>query len=144
MTDKINSEEISARVSTAGEDTDAVVMFTQPNRDRPKEHKFLPDHRQSNAITIQTHIPLPNSEDPIDFITARLLCSNIDLTDGNYNIRIDAVSEKHTTCLCDLGHYRSRIMQQGDRNAVMECLRWDLFLVHACDSVGSRATVGWS
>ena len=27
---------------------------------------------------------------------------------------------------------------------VMECLPWDLFLGHAYDSVGSRATVGWS
>ena len=27
---------------------------------------------------------------------------------------------------------------------VMECLPWDLFLVHVCDSVGSRTTVGWS
>ena len=110
MTDKINSEAISGRVYTAEVDTHAVVMFTQPNRDRPAEHRFLLDCCHSNAITIRTHIPLPNIEEAMDFIAARPLCSNIDLTDGYHNICIDAVSANHSTWLCHMGYYRSRVM----------------------------------
>ena len=40
-----------------------------------------------------------------------------DLSDRYHNIRIDPDSEKHTTFLCHMGHYRSRVMQQGDCNA---------------------------
>ena len=65
ITDKINSEDMSGRVYRAEDDTNAVVMFTQPKRDRRKEHRFLLDCRPRNAVTIRNHTPLPNIEDAI-------------------------------------------------------------------------------
>ena len=117
ITDKINSEEISGRVYRAEDDTNVVVMFTQPKRDRHKEPRFLLDCRPRDAVTTRNHTPLPNIEEAIEFVAARPWWSKIDLTDGYHNIRIDPDSEKHTTFLCHMGHYRSRVMQQGDCNA---------------------------
>ena len=111
ITDNINSEEIPVRVYRAQEDTNAVVMCMQPKRDRPKELRFLPDCRPWNAVTIRNHTPLPKIEPAIEFVAARPLWSQIDLTDGYHNIHIDADSEKHTTFLCHMGHYRSHVMQ---------------------------------
>ena len=71
ITDKINSEEISGRVYRGVDDTNAVVMFTQPKRDRPKELRFLLDCRPRNAVTIQNDTPLPNIEEAIEFVAAR-------------------------------------------------------------------------
>ena len=80
--DRINSGEISRRVYRAEEDTDAGVMFTQPTRDRPEEHKFLLDWPLQNTVTIRNYTPLPNIGDGIDSLALRPLCSKIDLTDG--------------------------------------------------------------
>ena len=99
ITDQINSGEISGRVYRAEDDTNAVVMFTQPKRDRPKEARFLLDCRPRNAVIIQKHTPLPNIEGAIEFVAARPWWSKIDLTDGYHNIRMDPESEKHTTFL---------------------------------------------
>ena len=92
-------------------------MFTQPKRDGPKELRFLLDCRPRIAITLGPHSPLPNIEEEIEFVTDRPLWSKIVITDGYHNIRIDPTSEKHTTFPCHMGHYRSRVMQQGDCNA---------------------------
>ena len=108
---------MSARVYGAEDDTNALVMFTQPKRDSPKVRRFLLDCRPRNAVTIRNHIPLPNIEAAIEFVTARPWWSKIDLTDGYHNIRMDPHSEKHTSFLCHMRHYRRRVMQQGDCNA---------------------------
>ena len=123
ITDKMNSEEIAGSVYRAEDDTNAVVMFTQPKRDRHKEPRFLLDCRPRHAVTITNHTPLPNIEEAIEFVAARPWWSKIDLTDGYHNIRIDPDSEKHTTFLCHIGHYRCRVMQQGDCNAPATLVR---------------------
>ena len=79
-------------------------MFTQPERDKPEERRFLQDCRPRNAVTIRNHTPLPNTEEAIEFVAARPLWSKIDLTDGYHNIRIYPHSEEHTTFLCHMGH----------------------------------------
>ena len=98
-------------------------MFTQPKPDKPTEHRFLLDCRPRNAVTIRRHTPLPNMEEAIEFVAARPWWSKIDLTDAYHNIRIDPDSERHTTFLCHMGHYRSRVMQQGDCNAPATMVR---------------------
>ena len=95
--DEINSEEISVRVYRAEEDTNAVVMFTQPKRDRPKKPRFILDCRPRNAITMRKQTPLPNMEEALGFVAARASWSETDLTDRYHNIRIDSDFEKHTT-----------------------------------------------
>ena len=109
--DKINGEEIYGTVYRAEEDTNAVVMFSQLKSDGPKEPRFILDCRPRNAVTFRNHTSLPIIEEEIAFVSARPLWSKIDLTNGHHNIRIDPDSEKHTTFLCHMGHYRSRIMQ---------------------------------
>ena len=123
ITDKINTAEISGRVYRPVEDTNAVVMLTQPKRDKPKEPRFLPDCRPRNTVTIRKHTPLPNIEQVIEFVPARSLCSKIDLTDRYYHIRIDSDSEKHTTLLRHMGHYRSNVIPEGDCNASVTMVR---------------------
>ena len=52
----------------------------------------------------------------MEYVPARRLCSKIDLTDRYHNNRVDTDSEKQSISLCHMGHYRRRIMQQGDCN----------------------------
>ena len=70
ITDKINSEENSGREYRAEEDTNTVVMFTQPKRDGRKEPRFLLDCRPRNPVTIRNHTPLSNIEETIQFVAA--------------------------------------------------------------------------
>ena len=59
----------------------------------------------------------------MEFVAARPLWSKTDLTNGYYNTRIDSDSEKHSTFLCHMGHYLSRVMQQVDHNATATIVR---------------------
>ena len=98
-------------------------MFTQTKRGRPKESRFLLDCEPRNPVTIRNHTPLPNIEEALEFVPARPLSSKIDLTDGYHNIWMHPHAEKHTSFLCLLGHYRSRVMQQRDCNAPATMVR---------------------
>ena len=110
ITVKITREEIYGRVWRAEEDTNAVVMFTQPQWDRPKELRLLLDYRPRNAVTIRNHTQRPNIAPAMEFVAVRLLWSKIDLTDEYHNMQIDSDSEQDTTILCHIGHYRNRVM----------------------------------
>ena len=59
----------------------------------------------------------------MELVAARKYCSKIGLADEYYNIRIEEDSEQHSTFLTHMGYYRSRIMQQGDRNASATMVR---------------------
>jgi len=59
----------------------------------------------------------------MELVAARKYCSKIDLADGYHNIRIEEHWEQHSTFLTDMGYYRSRIIQQGDRNAPATMVR---------------------
>ena len=123
ITDKINSVQISGRVYRAEGNTNAIVMCTQPKGDRPKQPRCLPECRPRKTVTIRNHTSLPNIEEVIEFVAARPLRNQIDLSDRNLNIRIDTDSEKHTTFLCHMGSYRSRVMQERDCNAAATMIR---------------------
>jgi len=58
-----------------------------------------------------------------ELVAARKYWSKIDLADGYPNIRIEEDSEQDSTFLTHMGYYRSRIMQQGDRNAPATIVR---------------------
>ena len=87
-----------------------LAMLTPPKRDRPSEKRFLLDCSPRNAVTIMNHTPLPNIEQVIESVADRPFYSKIDVMDRYYNIRMDSESEKHTTFLCYMEHYRSRLM----------------------------------
>jgi len=59
----------------------------------------------------------------MELVAARKYWSMIDLADGYHNIRIEVDWEQHSTFLTYMGYYRSRIMQQGDRNAPATIVR---------------------
>jgi len=53
----------------------------------------------------------------MELVAALKYWSKIDLADRYHNIRIEEDSEQHSIFLTPMGYYRSRIMQQGYRNA---------------------------
>jgi len=59
----------------------------------------------------------------MELVAARKYWSKIDLADGYHNIRIEEYLEQHSTFLSHMGYYRSRIMQQGDRNTPATMVR---------------------
>jgi len=52
----------------------------------------------------------------MELVAARKYWRKIDLADGYHNIRIEEDSEQHSTFFTHMGYFRSRIIQQGDRN----------------------------
>ena len=71
ITDKINVEETSGIVYRAEEDTNAVVIITQPKRDRLRQPRFLLDYSPRNVVTIGNDTLLPNIAQGIKFVAAR-------------------------------------------------------------------------
>jgi len=117
LTKQLNEEEGSGRVYHAEHDTNAVVLFVQAKRDDPTKPRRLLGARDRNDGFDLNHTPPASIEEFMDLVAARKYWSKIDLADGYYNIRIEEDSEQHSTFLTHMGYYRSRIMQQGDRNA---------------------------
>ena len=81
------------------------------------------DARDRNEAVDPNHTPLSTIEELIRLVAARKYWSKIDLADGYYNIRIEEDSEQHSIILTHMGYYRSRIMQQSDRNASATMVR---------------------
>ena len=146
----MNSEEISVSIYGPDADTNAVVMFTQPKRDRPKETRFLLDCTARNAVSIRNYTPLPNIGEAIEFVAARPWWSNIDLTDGYHNIPVVPASGKQTTFFCHMEHYRSHVMQRVYCNALATMMRvmneifrdmiFEDLMIYIDDIIISRAT----
>jgi len=59
----------------------------------------------------------------MELVAAQKYWSKIDLGDGFHNIRIEEDSEQHFTFLTAMKYYHSRIMQQGDHNALAIMVR---------------------
>ena len=59
----------------------------------------------------------------MELVAAWKYWSKIDLAAGYHNIRIEDNSEQHSTFLTHIRYYRSRIMQQGYRNAPATMVR---------------------
>ena len=119
----MNSAQISGSVYRVDENTNAVVMFTQPKRERPKQPRFLLECRPRNTVTMRNATLLPDIVEVIEFVAARPLWNQIDRSNRNYNIHIDTDSEKHTTFLSHIGPYRSRVMRGRDCNAPASMVR---------------------
>jgi len=89
----------------------------------------------------------------MELVAARKYGSKIDLADGYHNIRIEEDSEQYSTFLTHMGYYRSRIMQQGDRNAPATMVRamyeifkdmvkvWAKLVEEFCKELGSTNVV---
>ena len=59
----------------------------------------------------------------LNWLAQQKYISKLDLVDGYHNVRHTEESEKHSTFLCHLGYFRSRVMQQGDCNALATIMR---------------------
>ena len=91
-------------------------MFTQPKKGS-KKAKFLLNCVLRNLVTIKDKTPLPNMDELLNWLAQQKFISKLDLVDRYHNVRYTEESEKHSTFLCHLGYFRSRVMQQGDCNA---------------------------
>jgi len=123
LTEQLNEEEASGRIYRAEHDTNAVVLFIQAKRDDPTKPRRLLDARDRNDAVDPNHTPLPSIEELMELVAVRKYWSKIDLADGYHNIRIKEDLEQHSTLLTHMGLNRSRIMQQGDRNAPTTMVR---------------------
>jgi len=123
LTKQLNEEEASGWIYSAEHDTNVVVLFVQAKRDDPTKPMRLLDARDQDDMVDPNHTPLPSIKELVELVAARKYWSKIDLADGYHNIRIEEDSEQHSTFLTHLGYYRSRIMQQGDRNATVTMVR---------------------
>jgi len=123
LTKQLNEEEASGWIYRAEHDTKAVVLFVQAKRDDPTKPRRLLDATDRNDAVDPNHTPLPSIEERMELVAARKYWSKIDLADGYHNIRIEEDSEPHSTLLTHMGYYRSRFMQQGDRNAPATMVR---------------------
>jgi len=120
---QLTKEEASGRIYRAEHDTNAVVLFVQAKRDDPTKPQHILDARDRNKAVDLNHKPLSSIEELMELVAARKCWSKIDLADRYYNIRIEENSEQHSTFLIPIGFYRSRIMQQVDRNAPATMVR---------------------
>jgi len=117
LTRQLTAEEASGRIYRAEHDTNAVVLFVQAKRDDPTKPRRILDGRDRNEAVDPNHTPLPSIKELMELVAARKCWSKIDLADGYHNIRIEEDLEQHSTFPTHMGYYRSRIIQQGDRNA---------------------------
>jgi len=123
LTKQLNEEEASGRIYRAEHDINAIVLFVQPKGDDPTEPRRLLDTRDRNDVVDPNHTPLPSIKKLMELVAARKHGSKLDLAGGYHNIRIEEDSEQHSTLLTHMGYYRSRIMQQGVRNAPATMVR---------------------
>ena len=123
ITEKINEELASGRIYRADDDTNAVVMFTQPKHDDPSKPRFLLQAQPRNMWVEPNHTPMPDIKLILEEVGTCDFVSVADLKDGFHNIRMDENSEQHTIFICYMGQFRSRVMQQGDRNAPATMVR---------------------
>ena len=98
-------------------------MFTQPNRDKPHDARFLLDCMTRNFVTHKDKTPMPSMKQIIDSVGSRPIRRKLDLTDGYNNIGIHPESVKDSTLCCHMGKYDSLVMQQGDCNAPATMMR---------------------
>ena len=85
--------------------------------DKPDQARLLHDLVAQNNNT--SNDP-PNISDQFNIINAvanAKFRSKIDLSDGYHNLHIIPEHKKHTAFKIPFGVYRTRVMQQGDKNA---------------------------
>jgi len=88
-----------------------------PEIDKPDEARFLYDLVARNDNTYDDLPNIPDQSNIINAVANAKFCSKVDLSDGYHNLRIIPEHEKHTAFKSPFGVYRTRLMQQGDKNA---------------------------
>ena len=77
--DKITQElDIGGLNYPTQEITNAIVLFTQPKKDRPNEPRFLLDCTPGNLVTEADYTPLLNIKEFIELVVTCFFCSKID------------------------------------------------------------------
>jgi len=85
--------------------------------DNLDEARFLHDLVARNDNTYDDPPNIPDQSNIINTVANPKYHSKIDLSDGYHNLRIIPEHEKHTAFKTPFGVYRTRVMQQGDKNA---------------------------
>jgi len=92
-----------------------------PKIDKPDEARFLHDLAARNDNTYDDPPNIPDQSNIINAVANAKFRSKIDLSDGYHNLCIILEHKKHTAFKTPFGVYRTRVMQQGDKNA------WSMF-----------------
>ena len=93
LRDKINAELETGRIYSA-QDSAACSMFMIKKHDKQNEARFLHDLVDRNANTQKDNTPIPDIPSIINTVARHPYRSNIDLTDGYHNVRIEPESEE--------------------------------------------------
>ena len=126
LRDKINAELETGRLYPA-QDSEACSMFMIKKHDKQNVARFLHDLVDRNANTRKDNTPIPDIPSIINTVAQHSYRSNIDLTNGYHNVRIEPESEEFTSFYTTFGTFRTRVMQQGDCNApatFMKLMNW--------------------
>jgi len=87
-----------------------------PKTDKPDEARFLHDLVARNDNTYDDPPNIPDQSNIINAVANAKCHSKIDLSNRYHNLCIIPEHKKHTTFNTPFGVYRTRVMQQGDKN----------------------------
>jgi len=85
--------------------------------DKPDKARFLYNLVARNDNTYDDTPNIPDQSNIINAVANAKFRSKIDLSNGYHNLCIILEHEKHTAFKTPFGVYRTRVMQQGDKNA---------------------------
>jgi len=115
--EKLRQEQKSGQVyKPIPPDQSCSAIFMIPKIDKPDEVRFLHDLVAQNDNTYDDSPNIPDQSNIINRVANAKFRSKIDLSDGYHNLRIIPENEKHTVYKTPFGVYRTRVMQQGDKN----------------------------
>jgi len=118
LLEKLKQEQKSGRVYKPNPpDTSCSAIFMIPKIDKPDEARFLHDLVARNDNTYDDPPNIADQSNIINAVASAKFRSKIDLSDRYHNLRIIPEHEKHTTFKILVGVYRTRVMQQGNKNA---------------------------
>jgi len=118
LLDKLRQEQKSGRVYKPNPpDTSCSPIFMIPKIDKPDETRFLHDLVTRNDNTYDDPPNIPDQSNIINAVANAKFRSKVDLSDEYHNLRIIPEYEKHTAFKTPFGVYRTRVIQQGDKNA---------------------------
>jgi len=116
--EKLRQEQKSGRVyKPTPPDQSCSAIFMTLKIDKPDKARFLHDLVARNDNTYYNPPNIPDQYNIINAVANTKFRSKIDLTDRYHNLRIIPEYEKHTAFKTPFGVYRTRVMQQGDKNA---------------------------
>jgi len=118
LLEKLRQEQKSGRVYKPNPpDTSCSAIFMIPKIEKPDEARFLHDLVARNDNIYDDLPNIPDQANIVNAVANSKFRSKIDLSDGYHNLRIIPEHEKHTAFKTPFRVYRTRVMQQGDKNA---------------------------